>query len=151
MGMRNKRILAVLFAIVLILICCKKNTIDKFGVTDFSHSACKNSMNKSTNTQETITLESINIEEIRINHNNTIFNCCPGKLVANAKIITDTIIIDESATESTCNCICPYDFEFTIGKLEYGNYVFILRKDNFDYSKFAIDFNKDTDTTIIIQ
>jgi len=149
--MKNKKISVMLSAIILIFICCEKQTIDKFGITDFSHSSCKNSSNKSSNIQTSITLASINAKEIRVNHNNTMFNCCPGKLEVDAQIITDTIIINESETESTCNCICPYDFEFTIGNLEYGNYVFILRKDNFDYYKFAIDFNKDTDTTIIIQ
>ena len=83
-------------------------------------------------------------------HVNSIFNCEPGQLSVDIKIQNDTIVINEAEESALANCICPYDFNFRIGPMDYGIYNFILKKDGLLYIRFSINFKSKTDTNFTI-
>jgi len=118
-------------------------------LSNFTHSDCKNNTKKSSDNRETIVLKTVNSNELKVNHSNTVFNCCPGELTAKFKISGDTIFIDENESENYCNCMCPYDFEFYIEELKFDSYVFVIRKYNLEHFKFTFNFTATTDTVIV--
>ncbi len=151
--MKYLKLASLLFATAVLFATCAKNKIEIFGVKDFSHSECKNSSQKSFLFEpETITLKTVNANKLKIIHSNAIFACCPnGKLKAEASFTNDTILLNEYATDLTCDCLCPYDLKYTIGKLDYGKYIVNMQIMKSDYFTFNINFNSNTDTTIIIK
>ena len=147
--MKYLKLASFILATILLFTNCEKNENKFFEVKDFTHSDCKNNSQK-TSLEECIKIKTLNDNTIQINHVNAVFNCCPGELSAEGTIKNDTITINESETEHSCNCICPYDLDYTIGKLEYGVYTIKLQTMNADYFQFNLNFNSNTDTTILI-
>ena len=140
----------LLFTLVIIFTSCEKNKTEVFGIKNFTHSGCKNSSNKTLET-ETITLKTNAVNDLKIKHSNAIFPCCPdGELIAKASLTNDTIVLKEYSTDQTCDCLCPYDLEYTIGEIEHGKYTVSMAYEDYSYFSFTINFNSDTDTTIII-
>ncbi len=147
--MKYLRLASFILATTLLFSNCRKNVNNFFEVKGFIHSDCKNNSQK-TSLEESIKIKTLNDNTIQINHKNAVFNCCPGKLSAEGIIKNDTIIINERETEHSCNCICPYDLDYTIGKLEYGIYTIKLQIMDADYFQFKLNFHSNTDTTILI-
>jgi len=52
--------------------------------------------------------------KLTLNHINAGFNCCPGSLYCDIKMINDTIIIQEFEKEALCDCDCLYDLEIEL-------------------------------------
>lgn len=85
-----------------------------------------------------------------ITHINSYFNCDPGKLTVDIKTQNDTVIINEAEERGLANCICPYDFNFRIGPMDYGTYNFVLKKGGLLYIRFIIDFKSTTNGGFMI-
>ncbi len=140
----------------LLFASCEKMEIEfsgteTFEIKNLTHSDCKNSNKKSSET-ESITLKTIDENELKITHNNVVFPCCPnGEFKAEAYRSNDTIFLNEYYTDNTCNCLCPYDLDYTIGPLEYGKYTVVLQLYNDDYFTFKFNFKSNTDITIKIK
>ena len=148
--MKNLKLTILAIATVLLFMAsCKRTEPNVFGIKNFTHSDCKNSDKKSSEA-ETIRLKTVNSNDLEITHSNMYFNCCPGEIKTETSLNNDTIILNEYTTADSCNCICPYDLEYTIGKLDYGKYRIKMTCENESYFSFTINFNEKTDTTIII-
>lgn len=150
--MKYLKLTSLLFIATLFFASCDKDKTEVFGVKDFTHSDCKNNSKKNfLNEPETITLKTIGENELKITRKNVTFNCCPGELKVETSLIGDTLTLKEYSTENSCNCICPYDLEYTIEELEYGNVVFLITtKDYYESYRFKFNLNSNTDTTITI-
>ncbi len=150
------KLTGLLFATILILVftSCEKFEIsgeETLVVKKITYSGCKSSNKKSLKT-ETITLKAINDNELKITHSNVVFPCCPnGELKAEAYRSNDTIFLNEYYTDISCDCLCPYDLEYTIGKLDYGKYTVVLKIYNHEHFTFKFNFNPNTDKTITIR
>lgn len=147
-----------IFIGLLVLSCGKKS--NSFGLTNFSHSACKtNSKTYSMNNQtKEIQGDSETMEIISENgywnimHNNAMFNCSPGKLTADAAINNDfTIDLNENEESHLANCICPYDLNYKIGPIAHGKYTVILNIMGAEYFRFRINYTSSVDTIIFIK
>ena len=142
--------------IIFFLTNCKKNNTDEHDVSknetvlkDTTFSDCKNHKNNSSE-QETFSLKFINSNEFGVKHKNTIFNCCPGKLYVVSGFSGDSILINEKSTETSCYCQCPYDINFAISRVSFGNYIFLIKKNDKKHFEFKINLDTNTDTIIII-
>ncbi len=130
---------------------CSKEEVKFDGhisVADLSHSDCKHNTQKSAE-KEYLKLKA-NGQYLEIEHINSEFNCCPGKIFVDSKISNDTIFIDENETEHICDCICKYDLTYKLGILGYRKYHIILKKMNWTVAKFDLDFNSSTNEMIYI-
>ncbi|MCD4833683.1 MAG: hypothetical protein K8R31_07795 [Bacteroidales bacterium] len=148
--MKNlSKILFLCGVIVFTAFSCEKDNVDNkiFHVKDFSYDGCKSTSNKSS-TDEYIEYKTVDENYLSVKHVNALFNCCPGKLIANAKIDSTKLIVIEDEEEHGCDCICPYDLNYKIGPLEYGQYQLVIKKGELlIYAEFPITFNSSTDTT----
>lgn len=59
---------------------------------------------------------------LELNHINTAFNCCPGKLKCSFVTEENTILIEESETEAACDCNCLFDLEMELRGVEEKTY-----------------------------
>jgi len=129
--------------------CKKEFPDDPFALTDLSVSGCNT---KGDNTkgseQEYITLKTLDDYYLLFNHINSIFNCEPGEITVSAEIISNEITITENESTAMANCVCPYDLEFKLGPLQYGDYHFIFTKAGLTFKEYNLDFKKSTDTQI---
>ncbi len=107
------------------------------GVKDLLHTDCK------TTTKSLLAKEYLELEEqgkyLAIKHVNAIFNCCPKELLVTSRVSNDTIFINEIEKEAMCNCICPYDLNYKVGALNYGNYHVILSQ--MDSNTILVEFD----------
>jgi len=141
-----KKILSLL-SLSLVLISCEKTyDLKNLKIDQISFSDCKTS-NLIT---ESISYKTVDKNYLSMTHVNSIFNCEPGQLSVDIKIQNDTIVINEAEESALANCICPYDFNFRIGPMDYGIYNFILKKDGLLYIRFSINFKSKTDTNFTI-
>lgn len=148
--MKNLKLFSVIISVLLIFSSCNIINIDNFKASDLTHSDCKNTKDNMFGT-ETINFKATDINNLKVIHKNTIFNCCPEKLKVETSLESNSIVLNEFSTKNLCSCICPYDLEYTIGRLQYGKYSVAIQFDGSEYSKFTIDYNPNTDTTIIIE
>ena len=118
-------------------------------VQDFNHSGCKSSLKSNLN-QEAIRVKTLDSGKLLIEHSDTYFNCEPGEITVDVKINNKTIEIYEDETSSLADCICPYDLEFKIIGIEYGENTFSIFHGNWEKDKFSINLTENTDTTIIL-
>jgi hypothetical protein len=61
---------------------------------------------------------------LNINHYNAGFNCCPDELLVSFKVQESNIIIteDELMITGGCDCLCLFDFSYTLTNLPPGCY-----------------------------
>ena len=136
-----------LLSLSLVLISCEKTyDLKNLKVDQISFSDCK----PSKGITESIEYKTVDKKYLSITHVNSFFNCDPGQLSVDIKIQNDTIVINEDEERGLANCICPYDFRFRIGPMDYGTYNFILTKGGLLYIRFSIDFNSKTDDNFTI-
>ncbi len=107
------------------------------GVRGLSHTDCK------TTTKSLLVKEYLELEErgkyLAIKHIDAIFNCCPKELLVTSRVSNDTIFINETEKEAICDCICPYDLNYKVGALSYGNYHVILSQ--MDSNTILVEFD----------
>lgn len=124
------------------------------AVQNFSHSDCKPRAATSApraaaaEAGEYIRFQAAGARHLAVQHVNAMFNCCPGELLANVAIRGDTITINHSETQHSCNCICPYDLQYTLGPLEHGSYHVVLKVMDILNAEFDLVLDEQTDVTI---
>lgn len=133
--------------------CCKKGfPDDPLSLSNLTVSECKSKGdNTKASDQEYITLKTVNDYYLLFNHINSLMNCEPGQITVSVEIKADTIFVDENEETSFANCICPYDLEFRLGPLHYGDYPVRFQKGGLTYKEYSLTFNKSTDVKIDIQ
>jgi hypothetical protein len=57
-----------------------------------------------------------------LTHQNTAFNCCPGKIMTTITVSDQIITIKEREQAAGCQCMCLYDLEMEISNLPPGTY-----------------------------
>ncbi len=60
---------------------------------------------------------------LTLNHINTGFNCCPGKLSVYTELKGDTLKIFESEETPGCHCNCLFDLNIEVKTIPTGQYV----------------------------
>ena len=122
-----KKVLFSLLSVLFIAttICCNDidNPVQNVGLKNFANTGCKG--NDTRAGEEGGRVESIEYSVIHdgylyLNHQNVLFNCCPGELGADISVDGNTITIKEYETEQGCKCICTYDLSYEIGPLTEG-------------------------------
>lgn len=153
--MKPKPILIMQFALFLLLGISCEHEQDKgstFGIKDFSYSDCKTETKfVSSKEKEHVRFTAVASKYLAVEHINSEFNCCPGKLEVNTFISNDTIVVNETEKEQGCKCICPYDLKYKIGVLEHGKYHVILKKMNSKFAEFDLKFDESTNETVNIE
>ncbi len=150
--MKNSVILMLLVLAVALPFCKKGFPDDPLAVGNFTVSDCKTKGDNAKGTgPEYITIKTVNDYYLLFNHINSIFNCEPGQLTVSIEIKADTIFVDENEESSLANCICPYDLEFRLGPLHYGDYPVRFQKGGLTYKEYSLTYNKSTDVKIDIQ
>jgi hypothetical protein len=132
--------------------CKDDNAINgKIKIKDFNYTGCKNEneLEESADT-ELIEYKVADGNYLEIKHKDVYFNCCFDELITNVELDSTSIIFTEDETGAGCDCICRYDIECKIGPLEYGEYLFVLKRSTRIKSEFKLLFNFSTDSTYII-
>ncbi len=141
--MKSRYIIGVAF--ISIICCCERlNNQPQLSVDQIIYGDCKQGTTKSENT-EYIEYRTAQKQYLQINHMNVWFNCEPGKILVDAEIGNDTIVINENEQSSEANCICPYDLSYRTGPMAYAQYVIVIRRGGGVYTMFPVDFNSSTD------
>ena len=146
MNMKKRKLLgfcAVLMLYVGMSGCNEKNDIpvvqqQKFSLTNFANSGCKSNTRAGENDwKETVCYSVLHEGYLYLNHQNAVFNCCPGSLGADVCVEGNLITVGEYESAGECDCVCTYDLSYEIGPLKEGETytLFIGYKGN--ESKFA--------------
>jgi hypothetical protein len=127
---------------------CKKNEPpeNQFSARDVYYGECKSTTKIAFD--EHILLYFHNENYLAVSHNNAMFNCSPGQIIVDAKIEGRNIIVDEYETDSSSNCICPYDISYNIGPLPYESYTFIFQRGGYEVLREEIIFDSEIDIRI---
>ena len=134
-----KKVMIPLLAAMLIatMICCDghSSTVENIELKNFANSGCKGNGGTRADDegrQEIAQYSVLHPGYLYINHQNVMFNCCPGELSADILVSGHLITISESEQQQQCKCICPYDLSYEIGPLTEGETYTILigRKGN---------------------
>ena len=93
----------------------------ELALTNFANSGCKsNTRAGDDDWEETVSYSVLQEGYLYLNHQNAVFNCCPGTLGADVSIEGNNITIGEYESASDCDCICIYDLSYEIGPLTEG-------------------------------
>jgi len=127
-----------------------------FQVRNIYNSGCKdNSMAKSTNSfvqeKETLVITGIGKGWIRVEHKNTLFNCCSDKVMVDISQEGNTITVNEEDNDQSCNCVCPFDVEFEVGSMEKSTYTLIIKKNGLQLLKETFTYTDDMKKEITIE
>ena len=125
---RNHILIPFLFIIFYIpyFISCENDqgsTPVPLNVSDIKHSSCKTFKSQVPAKQDCIEYQTVNENYLKINRINVVFNCCIDGVDIKTTVDQGQVItIRENEIRPSCNCLCLYDIEYTIGPLEYGMY-----------------------------
>ncbi len=140
-----------LLTIVLLLFACSEedNIKDLSKSTDIKlkeviFSGCKGN-NVNSLSSESILIIPTSENSIKVTHQNVMFNCCIENPNVKLDKSKNEIVIKESSTNPVCNCICPYDIEFSIENIEPGSYDFIVYYENLQKIKLSISIPLEED------
>ena len=64
---------------------------------------------------------------VYVTHANALFNCCSEEIKVDVQVKGNDIVVTETETDNSCNCICPFDVSYELGKLEPGQYNVTIR------------------------
>ena len=147
---KNKNLMKnLLFALSLLCItgCGSTEDVASIGLRNFSNSGCKlvTEMRASNNLfgEEKIVYEASTNGRLVVKHVNALFGC-DAKVSAEAHLDKDnkTIVINETVTNESANCVCPYDLTMEVGELQETTYTLkVIHKgstvltENINYSK----------------
>ena len=142
-----KKILLLLALSFVLFSCEKAHHLKNIGIDQISVSECKASKGI---LNDSLKYKTVDTNYLSITHVNSYFNCDPGQLTVDIKTRNDTIIINEAEEDGSANCICPYDFNFRIGPLDYGIYNIKLTRGGAPYISFLVDFTSTTNRSFLI-
>ena len=92
-----------------------------FELTNFANTGCKNNTRSVDDEwKQTVSYAVLQAGYLYLNHQNAMFNCCPGTLGADVRMEGNNITIGEYESASDCDCICTYDLSYEIGPLTEG-------------------------------
>lgn len=121
----------VLFALLLLSCfsgCGSTEDVSSIGLRSFSNSGCKTEIetraaNASIADEETIEYYASSNGKLMVKHVNALFGC-DAKISAEAHLDKDnkTIVISETATNESANCLCNYDLTMEVGELQETTY-----------------------------
>jgi hypothetical protein len=149
--MKKLLLLSFLFFTLALTFCKKGFPDDPLAVGNFSVTDCKTKGDNTKGTgPEYITIKTVDDYYLLFNHINSIFNCEPGQITVSIEIKSDTIFVDEGEESSLANCTCPYDLEFRLGPLHYGDYPVRFQKYGTTFKEYSLNYNKSTDVRIDI-
>lgn len=140
--MKTRDLLNFIF-LSLMLSCEQGDVLKNFSVDQITYEDCHKKTVKS-DLDEYVEYKTVDQSYLQINHFDVRFNCEPGKLLVDAEISNDTIVINETEETAGANCICPYDLSYRIGPLTYSTYTIQLQKSTRVQAQFSIDFNLTT-------
>lgn len=95
--------------------------------------------------QETVQLKTINKNQLLLKHIDATLNCRPGNIYFLASLSNNQITITEREEDTSANCVCLYDLDYTITLPAYGKYS--LRINGADFGEF--EFSAKTDVTLV--
>ncbi len=99
---------------------------DKLEGKVVNSTTCKRDL-KSTSTPDTLSCIEYSFDasnqQLNIKHINAGFNCCPGDFSCDVKLNTDTIIIQEFESSSSCDCVCMNDLDIEVTGVEKKKYL----------------------------
>lgn len=140
-----------LVTVTLIFGCKKEFPDEPFTLMDLVVGECKAKGNDAKGSeQEYLIIRTVDDYYIQVNHFNSLFSCEPGEISVSVEITGDTITLNENESMSQTNCVCPYDIEFRLGPLDYGDYFMIFQKAGWTFKEYTVDFRKSTDIEIDI-
>jgi hypothetical protein len=90
---------------------------------------------------------------LTLQHINSAFNCCPGKLSCKFSLKGDTIIIEESEREAACDCNCLFDLNMEISGVESRSYHIKMVEPYVEPAEcilFEIDLEEQTEDTYCV-
>lgn len=121
----------LLFALTLLCItgCGSTEDVTSIGLRNFSNSGCKLETETETRAanglfgEEQIIYEASSNGKLMVKHVNALFGC-DAKISAEAHLDKDnkTIVINETATNESANCLCNYDLTMEVGELQETTY-----------------------------
>ena len=134
------------FILIIALTSCKKEfPKDTLAMSDLSISDCKAKGDATERIEpEYITVMTVNDYYILFNHLNSVFNCEPGEIIVSAEVSSNTITIKEDAAKAEANCVYPFDIEFRLGPLGYGNYKIIFQKGGVTFKEYSLTYKRST-------
>jgi len=142
-----KKIFFLLILSGILVFCENTNDLKNIRIDQISVSDCNTSKGVLS---DSIKYKTIDKNYLSIEHLNSYFNCEPGKLSVNISTGNNTILINEAEEQGSANCICPYDFKFRIGPMEYGTYNISVTKGGALYVDFVIDFASNTNGGFLV-
>lgn len=99
----------------------KDNQAQTVTLKNFANSGCKDNTRSGYDGREEIAEYAVHHEGyLYVNHQNAVFNCCPGTIGADILVEDNRIIIGEYESSGDCDCICPYDLSYEVGPLVEG-------------------------------
>lgn len=120
---------------------CKTESIDAKAI----------STNSLLGKEETITLTATKSGWMRVEHKNFFCNCCAEQIIVKISSMDNVILIDEDEDDHSCNCVCPFDVSYEVGKLENTTYTLIIRKHGLEFFNEQIKYNKDINKSFTIE
>ncbi len=153
------KILTLGFALASLICACE--TVDPQKAISgkvISNSDCKGGLSviesEKSDTLSCIEYDYDAVEKIlHLRHINAGFNCCPVEITCTAKLVSDTIIVQESEKSALCNCDCLYDLAIDITGVEEDRYfIKVLEPYSRDQNKLylLLFLNKDKEGTVCV-
>lgn len=145
-------LLLPLYVIMFGASCQKDDDINgKIKIKDFNYVGCKDENTPEKSAYTELFECKVDGNYLAIKHEDAWFNCCFDELITNVELDSTSIVFTEDEIGAGCDCICTYDIECKIGPLEYGEYLFVLKRSTRIKSEFKLFFNPSTDSTYIIK
>jgi hypothetical protein len=150
--MKTPAIYPFLILLTIALTSCKKEfPKDPLTMNNLTVSDCKiKGDNAKGIVPEYITIKTVDDYYLLFSHINSLLNCEPGEIIVSTGISSDTITINEDAAKADANCVCPYDIEFKLGPLEYGNFTIVFQKTGLTFKEYSLTYKKSTNIRIDI-
>lgn len=109
--------------------CGSTEDVASIGLRSFSNSGCKLETETETRAanglfgDEKIVYEASSNGKLVVKHINAVFSC-DANISAEAHLDKDnkTIVINETATNESANCLCNYDLTMEVGELQETTY-----------------------------
>lgn len=153
------KIIALCGIIVISAYSCEKENGNKpkiedriLQVKDLTYDGCKELKRNSDSIIEYIEYYIVDSNYLALKHVNAVFNCCPEKIIVEAKLENGKIIYNSFHKVNGCRCYCLFDTYCMIGPLSFMKYSFIINTYGIDEPiEFTLDFSKTTKGKYIIE